>query len=259
MNDLQYLEDKNLKEVILIAQDSTDYGYDIGLKDGLSMLLQQMLNRSISIPWVRFLYAYPGLVTDRLIDLMANNANIIPYLDLPLQHAHPDILKSMRRPSNIDWVYRTIEKIRNAIPNISIRTTFIVGYPGETEEHFSYLENFLKDIKFDRVGIFKYSFEKDVPAEKLGDPIPENIKNYRVEKLMHIQESISLEINKTFINKNMEILVEGKNEEYVIGRSYRDAPEIDGLVIAEGNAKVGDFAKVKINNCSVHDLFGKII
>lgn len=258
MGDLNYLVGQNIKEVIFVAQDTTDYGYDLGIKDGLSKLLENVLSGSLNIPWIRFLYTYPELLTDRLIELIARNANVLPYIDIPLQHAHPAILKSMRRPSNIKWVNNTIAKLRNNIPDIAIRTTFIVGYPGETDEEYNVLEDFIKDIKFDRVGFFKYSFEKGVPAEHLGDPVPDEIKDERIDRLQSIQESISLEINRNFIGREIKVLVEGANDDVVVGRSYRDAPEIDGLVIAHGNASIGEFVNVAISDCTAHDLIGSV-
>ncbi|MGB9640007.1 MAG: 30S ribosomal protein S12 methylthiotransferase RimO [Anaerolineales bacterium] len=263
--DARQLAAKGVKEIILIAQDTTDYGFDLGMKDGLSQLLEALASSVPQIPWIRIMYAYPGYVTDRLIDLIASYPQILPYLDMPLQHAHPEVLKRMGRPANITWVYRTIEKMRQQIPNLVLRTTFIVGYPGETEQEFETLLNFMKEIRFDRVGAFQFSFEPGTASESLGDPIPPQIKQERWERLMSLQQSISLQINQSLIGKTLPVLVEGQAEvkdehgkpiqqQISIGRSYRDAPEIDGLVLIEGEAPQGEIIPVKISGALPYDL-----
>ncbi len=265
VEDARRLAAKGVKEIILIAQDTTDYGFDLGLKDGLSQLLEVLSDELPQIPWIRILYAYPGYVTDRLIDLIASRPQILPYLDMPLQHAHPGTLKRMQRPANVEWVYRTIEKMRQRIPNLALRTTFIVGYPGETEQEFQTLLDFIKEIRFDRVGAFQFSFEPGTASEPLGDPIPPQIKQERWERLMSLQQSISLQINQSWIGKTLPVLVEGEaeiedqngnplNQQISIGRSYRDAPEIDGLVIIEGKAPQGEIIPVKISGALPYDL-----
>lgn len=251
------LQQRGVKELILIAQDTTDYGKDLGMKDGLASLLQEMLPRIPSIPWVRLLYAYPGLVSDRLIDTMAGFPQMLHYLDIPLQHASPRLLKSMKRPANVDWVHRTIQKMRSAMPDLALRTTFIVGYPGETEQDFELLLDFLKEIQFDHVGVFPFSFEPGTSSEPLGDPIPPQVKEERVARLMEAQESISLRRNQTWIGKTLDVLVEGENEGVSVGRSFRDAPEIDGLVIIEAPLPAGSIAKVHVTGALTHDLIAK--
>ena len=173
--EAQTLQEMGTREIILIAQDTTDYGHDLGIKDGLAHLLEKMLPEIPEIDWVRILYAYPGYVTDRLIEVMAAHPQIVPYLDMPLQHAHPAALRRMRRPANIDWVYRTLEKMRVAMPNLALRTTFIVGYPGETDEEFQALLDFIAGIRFDRLGAFQFSFEPGTTSEPLGDPVPPEV------------------------------------------------------------------------------------
>ena len=244
--------------MILIAQDTTDYGHDLGIKDGLATLLEQLVAKVPDMNWIRIMYAYPGYVTDHLIDVMATNPQIVPYLDMPLQHAHPMTLRRMRRPSNIDWVYKTLEKMRSSIANLALRTTFIVGYPGETDEEFLTLENFIKEIKFDHLGVFTFSFEPGTTSEPLGDPIPSDLKQARLERLMSIQQEISIKKNQTFVGKTLPILIEGFNEGISIGRSYRDAPEIDGLVIIEGEAPIGEIVPIQITGALTHDLTGVI-
>jgi ribosomal protein S12 methylthiotransferase len=206
--------------------------------------------------WIRVMYAYPGYVTDRLIEVMATRKQVLPYLDMPLQHAHPKTLYRMRRPSNIDWVHRTLGKMRASIPNLSIRTTFIVGYPGETEEEYQALVDFVKEIRFDRVGTFQFSFEPGTTSEPLGDPISAEVKQERFERLMELQQGISLQINQSYVGKTLDVLVEGRDKGIAIGRSYRDAPEIDGMVFIEGEAKIGDIVPVKITGAMAYDLTG---
>jgi ribosomal protein S12 methylthiotransferase len=202
------------------------------------------------------MYAYPGYVTDRLIDVMASSRQVLPYLDMPLQHAHPKTLYRMRRPSNIDWVYKTLDKMRSRIPNLAIRTTFIVGYPGETEEEFQALYDFVKEIRFDRVGAFQFSFEPGTASEPLGDPVPAEVKAERYARLMELQQGISLQVNQSYVGKTLDVLIEGRDKGIAIGRSYRDAPEIDGLVFVEGNAKIGEIVPVKITGAMAYDLTG---
>jgi len=258
INESLELQAAGVREIILIAQDTTDYGHDLGMKDGLANLLEELTIEVPGIDWIRVMYAYPGYVTDRLIDCMASKPHVLPYLDMPLQHAHPETLKRMHRPANIEWVHKTLGKMRSAIPNLAIRTTFIVGYPGETEEEFQSLLNFVTEIRFDRVGTFKFSFEPGTFSESLGDPIPEEIKEERYQRLMETQQSISLQINQGFVGKNLDVLIEGYDKGLSIGRSYRDAPEIDGLVIVEGKAKPGKIVPVKINGAMAYDLSGTL-
>jgi len=258
LNEAIELQAAGVREIILIAQDTTDYGHDLGVKDGLANLLEELTTKVPGMDWIRIMYAYPGYVTDRLIDCMASKPNILPYLDMPLQHAHPDTLKRMRRPANIEWVHKTLGKMRSAIPNLAIRTTFIVGYPGETEQEFQRLLNFVSDIRFDRVGTFKFSFEPGTFSEPLGDPISEEVKEERYQRLMETQQSISLQINQSFVGKKLDVLIEGYDKGLSIGRSYRDAPEIDGLVIIEGKARIGKIVPVKITGAMAYDLTGTL-
>lgn len=254
LEEARRLQEQGVRELILIAQDTTDYGHDLGMKDGLAILLENLVRVAPSIDWIRILYAYPGYVTDRLIEVMAQHPQILPYLDMPLQHAHPDTLRRMRRPANIDWVYRTIEKMRRTLPGLALRTTFIVGYPGETEAEFNTLLDFVREMRFDRVGAFTFSFEPGTASEVLGDPIPAEIKQERYERLMELQQQISLEINQSFIGKTMNVLIEGVENGISIGRSYRDAPEIDGLVLIEGELPRNTIVPVQINGAMAYDL-----
>ena len=253
------LREMGIRELILIAQDTTDYGHDLGMKEGLATLLEALTDKVPDMDWIRVMYAYPGYVTDRLIEVMASRKQILPYLDIPLQHAHPKTLYRMKRPSNIEWVHKTLAKMRGAMPELAIRTTFIVGYPGETEEEFQALMDFIQEIRFDRVGAFKFSFEPGTTSEALGDPVPAAVKDERWERLMSTQQNISLQINQAYTGKTLDVLVEGYDNGLTIGRSYRDAPEIDGLVFAEGKAEIGEMVKVKISGAMAYDLTGTLL
>jgi ribosomal protein S12 methylthiotransferase len=254
LGEARRLHDDGVRELILIAQDTTDYGHDLGMKDGLAVLLEQLTDAVPDMDWIRVMYAYPGYVTDRLIEVMATRKQVLPYLDMPLQHAHPKTLYRMRRPSNIDWVHRTLAKMRAAVPDLSIRTTFIVGYPGETEEEFRALLDFVNEVRFDRVGAFQFSFEPGTTSEPLGDPVPAEVKQERYGRLMELQQGISLQINQSYVGKTLPILTEGSNKGITIGRSYRDAPEIDGLVLLEAKARIGEIVPVKITGAMAYDL-----
>jgi ribosomal protein S12 methylthiotransferase len=256
LEEARELRDAGVRELVLIAQDTTDYGHDLGLKDGLSVLLQELGAAVPDLDWIRIMYAFPGYVTDRLIEVMATHKQILPYLDMPLQHAHPRTLRRMRRPANPDWVVRTIEKMRAALPGLAVRSTFIVGYPGETDEEFEALEAFLAGMRFDRVGAFKFSFEPGTTSEGLGDPIPEPVKQQRFDRLMTLQQSVSLQLNQAQVGRTLDVLVEGTDDRLAVGRSYRDAPEIDGLVFVEGEAAVGEMVRARITGAMPYDLTG---
>ena len=279
IDEARRLRKGGVRELVLIAQDTTDYGHDLGMKDGLAILLERLCEEVSDPPrpsgtlpqnstqsyfggeaggldWIRIMYAYPGYVTDRLIEVMARRKQVLSYLDMPLQHAHPKTLYRMQRPSNIDWVHRTLEKMRAAIPELAIRTTFIVGYPGETDEEFQALMDFVKEIRFDRVGAFQFSFEPGTTSEPLGDPVPSEVKQERYERLMEIQQGISLQINQSYVGKTLDVLIEGSDQGIAIGRSYRDAPEIDGMVFIEANAGIGEIVPVKITGAMAYDQTG---
>jgi ribosomal protein S12 methylthiotransferase len=256
LEEARFLQNLGLRELVLIAQDTTDYGHDLGMKEGLAQLLEKLVVAAPEINWIRVLYAYPGYVTDRLIDVMAAHPQILHYLDMPLQHAHPATLERMRRPANIEWVQRTLEKMRRAMPDLAFRTTFIVGYPGETETEFQALLDFVEEIRFDRIGTFQFSFETGTPSEPLGDPVPAEVKQERYDRLMELQAAISLQKNQALVGKTLEALIEGQGDGLSVGRTYRDAPEIDGLVIVEGNLAVGEILPIKITGAMTYDLTG---
>jgi ribosomal protein S12 methylthiotransferase len=259
------LQDMNVKEIMLIAQDSTDYGYDLGMKNGLAKLLNAIVESAPNIPWLRIMYAYPGYVTDELMETMAKHPQVLPYLDMPLQHGSREVLKRMTRPAKIEWVYETVGKLRTMIPNLAVRTTFIVGYPGETDSEFEELVQFVKDLEFDRVGAFQYSFEIGTPSATLPNQVANDIKEERYNRLMEVQQGISLKKNQALVGKTLDILVEGhgaaEDEDgnaldvaISLGRSYRDAPEIDGYVLVEGELPVGEIVPVRITGATTYDL-----
>ena len=264
LEDAYRLHELGVRELILIAQDTTDYGHDLGMKDGLATLLERLTAAIPELDWLRIMYTFPGYVTDRLIDVMASHSQILPYFDIPLQHAHPDTLTRMRRPANMDWAHATIGKMRLAMPKLAIRTVFIVGYPGETEKEFQKLLDFVEEMRFDHVGVFQFSFEPGTASEALGDPVPAEVKEERYQRLMELQQAISLQINQTFVGQILDVLVEGFNDGIAMGRSYRDAPEIDGLVLIEPDGSknlaqppaIGSLVPVKITGALAYDLTG---
>ncbi len=259
------LQTMGVKELLLIAQDSTDYGYDLGMKDGLALLLDALTAAAPDIPWIRIMYAYPGYVTERLMETMAQHKQVLPYLDIPLQHGHRDVLLRMKRPAKVEWVYETLGKLRAMLPELAVRTTFIVGYPGETDAEFEGLVQFVKDLQFDRVGAFKYSYELGTPSAALPDHVPDEVKQARWERLMEVQQGISLAKNQALVGKTLDVLVEGHgiaededgntlDEAISLARSYRDAPEIDGYVLVEGELPVGEIVPVRITGATTYDL-----
>ena len=252
------LVNRGVTEIILIAQDTTGYGIDIYKKPMLAELLEE-LNKIEGLGWIRIMYAYPTTMSDKLIDTIANCDKVVKYVDIPLQHSHPDLLKLMNRPA---FDYRPlIENIRKRIPNVSIRTTFIVGYPGETEEHFKHLKQFIIDMKFDRVGVFEYSREKGTLSYDMMPRVPKKVAHMRFKELMEIQQKISLERNKSFVGKKIPCIIEAYSDNgNVVARSEYDAPEVDGVVSIKTNKNVipGDIELVKIIDATEYDLIGKI-
>lgn len=258
VNEAVQLQEAGVRELIIISQDSTDYGHDLGLKNGLSQLLESIVAAAPAIDWLRIMYAYPGYVTDELIETMARHRQILPYLDIPLQHAHRETLKRMRRPANVEWVHNTVAKLRAAMPDLAIRTTFIVGYPGETDEEFAALLDFMREMRFDRVGAFTYSFEASTPSATVSWQVPDDVKLARQEELMLQQQRISLAKNQEQVGRTLGVLIEGQDTDkgVSIGRSYRDAPEIDGYVLVDGALPVGEIVPVTIDGATTYDLTG---
>jgi len=257
LTEAMHLMDQGVRELVLIAQDTTSYGHDLGKRDGLADLLEKLVQHVPELDWIRILYAFPGSVSQRLIETMARHDQILPYLDIPLQHAHPDTLRRMRRPADIDSVRRTLEKMRQAMPDLALRSAFIVGYPGETENEFQTLLEFIAELRFDRVGVFTYSFEPGTFAERLGDPIADSLKQERRDRLMELQQQISLEKHQQFVGRTLDVLTEGHGDGLSLGRSYRDAPEIDGMVLVPGELEIGTIIPVRIDGALPYDLTGQ--
>ena len=261
LRDASVLDEQGVQELILIAQDTTAYGIDRGEKDALPGLLEKIEKAAPNIPWIRILYAFPGFVSEHLIDLMASDNHILPYLDIPLQHASPAVLKRMLRPDNMDSVRKTLEYMRQRMPEMAIRSTFITGFPGETEEDFTTLYQFVESLEFDRVGVFPYYSEKGTPSAAYEDDVPEEVKTERQEQIYLLQQEISHDVNMRFVGKTMDVLIEGiQDDGMLIGRTYRDAPEIDGLVFVSGDAPIGGIVPVRINGVvGDYDLLGSVL
>ena len=259
VDEAKKLADKGVAEIILIAQDTTSYGIDLYGKPALSELLAE-LNKIENLSWIRIMYAYPSQMTDELIDTIAKCDKVVKYIDLPLQHSDKTILENMRRPA-FDYE-ELINKIRAKIRGVAIRTAFIVGYPGETDEQFEHLYEFVKKMRFDKMGVFEYSREKNTASYSMSDHVPAKIKHERYKKLMALQQEISYEINRSYIGKTLPCIVESFTDEgIVILRSEHDAPEIDGLVYVKSDKPVvpGDIENVKIEKADEYDLFGKFV
>ncbi|WP_123040110.1 30S ribosomal protein S12 methylthiotransferase RimO [Cohnella candidum] len=257
--EAENLASQGVKEISLIAQDSTNYGVD--LYEGFK--LPELLNRVSEVEgveWVRLHYAYPGFFTDELIETMATNPKICKYIDMPLQHSEDAILKRMRRPGRQRDVRELVAKIRARIPEVALRTSMIVGFPGETEEDFAKLCEFVREMKFDRLGVFTYSQEEDTPASRLPDQIPDEVKETRASTLMEIQRQVAQENASKYVGRTLEVLVErydGRSDVF-IGRSQFDAPEIDGEVYISGiRAEIGDIRRVRITHAYEYDLSGE--
>lgn len=257
LEEARHLASRGVKEINLIAQDVTQYGFDLYKEFTLPKLLQE-LNRIDGLEWIRILYFYPNRLTDEVIEAMATCKKVVNYIDIPLQHAHPETLRRMKRPWDGERYLKLFEKVRASIPDIAIRTTFIVGFPGETKEEFDYLVQFTREAKLDRVGAFKFSKEPGTPAHDMSKQVSSNVKQQRFDELMRVQRPISLEINKSWIGKPLPILVEQSRSGWIAGRSFRDAPEIDGWVYAKGEAEPGSIIEVIIDEGKEYDLVGHV-
>jgi len=261
LEEARYLAADNTKELVLIAQDTTDYGKDLYNGENISELIYK-LSEIEGIEWIRLMYTYPSRFPEKLINEIAINKKICNYIDMPLQHISDNVLKSMRRGITGRQTRELLYKLRERIPELVLRTTIMVGFPNETDKDFDELCDFIKEIKFERLGTFTYSQEENTTAYNLGDPIPKNVKIERQKKIMEIQKGISLEKNNELMNKELKVLVEAVEGDFYIGRSYRDAPEVDGEVlinIENGKIKTGEFYNVKVYDCNEYDLFAKVI
>ena len=253
------LVNQGVKEIILIAQDLTNYGEDLYGKNQLHVLVNE-LSEIEGLEWIRLLYCYPEEITNELIEVIANNPKVMKYLDLPIQHISNNILKMMARKTNKETIIDKIDLLREKVPGITLRTSLIVGFPGETEEDFNELCSFLKDYKLDNVGVFTYSQEEGTAAAKLPNQIDEDVKIKRKETLMNIQRGIVRNLNKLKIGNIYYTIIDGSTGEYYIGRNYEMAPEIDGLIYVtkKKTLKKGDIIKVKITNVMEYDLVGDV-
>ncbi len=258
IEEAKELANKGVSEIILIAQDTTSYGLDLYKKPMLATLLTE-LNKIENLNWIRVMYAYPTNFNDELMDAINNLDKVVKYIDIPLQHSHIDVLKRMKRPA-IDH-RKFIKKLRKKIKNVSIRTTFIVGYPGETEKEYQDLYNFIEEMEFDKVGVFEYSREKNTYAYSLKPQIKANIKKKRKNALMKLQKNISKKINKNWHNKKIQCIIEEIHSDgKIVARSYKDAPEVDGLVYIKSDEYLtpGDIVDVKITKSTHYDMYGTV-
>ncbi|MBU5455798.1 30S ribosomal protein S12 methylthiotransferase RimO [Caproiciproducens sp. MSJ-32] len=259
IKEVKQLAENGVKEIILIAQDLTNYGTDIYNGKRLHILINE-ISKVEGVQWIRLLYCYPEEITDELIEEIANNEKVVKYLDLPIQHISSKILRMMARKTNKEKVIAIINKLRERIPNIVLRTSLIVGFPNETEEDFKELEEFLKEYKLDNVGVFTYSKEEGTPAAEMNNHVPEKVKVERYNRLMEIQKEVVVNLNKLKISKIYDTIIEGRKGKYFIGRSTEMAPEIDGNILVETEKALnkGDIVKVKINKILDYDLIGEI-
>lgn len=256
--EAEQLAAEGVQELILISQITTNYGLDIYGEPKLAELLHALGN--VDVPWIRMHYAYPTGLTPKVIDAIRETPNVLPYLDLPLQHSHPEVLRAMNRP----WQGRVndgiIDRIKSAIPNAVLRTTLIVGFPGETDEHFEHLLRFVERHEFDHVGVFTFSAEEGTPAYDLPNQIPQSVMDDRRDAIMQLQQSISFKKNQAEVGKVVDVLIEQENPETgeLVGRSARYSPEVDGLVYIQGEARLGSLVPVAIDTADVYDLYGHV-
>lgn len=260
-SEVEYLVSKGAREIILIAQNTTDYGIDLYSKYSLAKLIKE-ISKIEDLKWIRVLYLYPDHFTEELIEEFKNNDKLVNYVDMPLQHISDDVLKKMNRKTSKEHIIKTLKNLRKSVPDIVIRTTFIVGFPGESDDDFNQLVDFIKDIKFDKLGVFEYSKEEDTWAASLDEQIPDSIKEERKNEIMAIQSEISAEILTKKIGKRLETLIEEEvDEENYVGRTYMDSPEIDGVTYVHSakNLEIGSFVQVDVVDSLDYDLVGEII
>jgi len=257
MDEAEQLVSNGTRELLVIAQDSTSYGWDLETKVYLSDLLRE-LNTINNLEWIRVHYAHPAHLSQRIIDAMAESDKVCNYLDMPIQHASDNILKSMKRGLGQDGIRNRINRLRSSISEIALRTTLIVGYPGETDDDFNSLRDFVEEMKFDRLGIFTYSEEEGTGAAVLDDNIPRQLKDDRKNLLQEIQHEISLERNESFIGKTLKVLVDQEGRSVSVGRTEYDSPEIDNIVHIQGKVERGKFVRVRIESANEYELIGTL-
>jgi len=254
MWEAEKLVDQGIKEMLVIAQDSTSYGWDLTPKVYLSDLIKEL--DTLDIEWIRLHYAHPAHLSQRIIDAMANSKKVCRYLDMPIQHGSDKILKSMRRGLGKDGIRDRVLRLREAIPDIRIRTTVIVGYPGETDDEFKQLYDFIEEMEFDRLGIFTYSEEEGTLAEALKDDVPTDVKHERKVEIMDLQANISSEKNNAMIGETLKVLVDKSGDTVSVGRSEFDSPEIDNIVHIKASVPKGEFVQIKIDSANEFELIG---
>lgn len=256
--EAEQLAAEGVQEIILISQITTNYGLDLYGEPRLAELLRAL--GRVEVPWIRMHYAYPTGLTPKVIQAIQETPNVLPYLDLPLQHSHPEILRSMNRPWQGQVNDQIIDRIKTALPQAVLRTTFIVGFPGETDAHFHHLLQFVHRHEFDHVGVFTFSPEEGTPAYSLPNPLPQSVMDDRRAELMQAQQPISLKKNRAEIGKVVDVLIEQENPETgeLVGRSARFAPEVDGLVYLQGDARLGSMVAAAIDDADVYDLYGHV-
>jgi ribosomal protein S12 methylthiotransferase len=261
IKNAESLAKQGTKELLLIAQDSTYYGLDIYKERKLASLMNE-LSKVEGIEWIRLHYAFPSGFPEDVLEVIAGNEKVCKYIDIPLQHISNSLLKSMKRGTTREKTYELLEKFRNQVPGIAIRTTLITGYPGETEADHEQMKQFIQDVKFDRLGVFTYSHEENTGAFKLNDDVPVEIKQQRAAELMEIQQGISYELNQHKVGKEFKILFDKAENGYFIGRTEFDSPEVDNEVMVDAKnnfVRIGDFARVKIESAEEFDLYGTVI
>lgn len=261
--EVRQLVEGGVREVVLVGQDTTAYGLDLGYRDGLEGLLNRIAEDVPALSWVRLLYLYPQRITPGLLRAVAELPQLCKYVDIPLQHTDPTMLRRMRRPHG--EVRQLIETIRERVPEVAIRTTFIVGFPGETESEHAHLLRSIEDLEFDRVGVFAYSPQDGTVAASMPDQVDEPTRQRRWREAMEVAQRVSLKRNRRMVGRTLDVLVEGaeagprRRARTIVGRSYRDAPEVDGLVFFSGTAQMGEMVKVRVTRALEYDLVGELV
>ncbi len=260
--EAQRLADQGVRELVLVAQDSTRYGHDLGRREGLADLLSR-LARIDAVRWIRVMYAYPETMSDAVLQVMASEEKVVNYVDMPLQHASAPVLKRMRRPTGRGHLMGMVERVRERVPGVAFRTSFIVGFPGESDHDFERLLDFVREARFDHVGVFEYSDEEGTKARDLASKVPARVKRSRRRRLMALQRRLSLAKNRERIGESVEVLVEGAHPETALllkGRLATQAPDIDGAVlIGDGRAEPGDFVRCQVTDAHPYDLVARIV
>ncbi len=261
LQEAKMLADQGVRELILVAQETTIYGVDLYGKKMLPTLLRKLAQID-GLYWIRILYCYPEEITEELMEVIATEPKVCHYLDLPIQHGADPVLRRMGRRTSQAQLRAVIEKLRARIPDICLRTTLISGFPGESQEDFEECYRFVNDLEFDRLGVFAYSREEDTPAAAMSGQIPEDVKAFRRDELMTLQQEISLEKSQEFIGKILDVIIEGRaaDEDIYVARTYRDAPDVDGYLFLHTGANLmsGDFAKVLVTDANEYDLIGEL-